>query len=148
MENDGRDASADLDAIAQARAAVLRRTRTPGWYFVTLSMIISAFVLAGGLGIDEWWGIPVMALVVLGCGIIIGALRHASGAWTAPANWPADTTVPAVVIAVIAAVAPAVLHFSGAPWWAAVVLAVVLGPAAGVVTAVIARRWEAARVAP
>jgi len=145
MENDGR-AATDLDAIAEARAAIVRRSRTPGWYFWFVGVLVALFVLTIGLGTGSWWYLPAIAVVLVAEGIIIGAHRRVTGASVPVRAWPAWLGIWSAILAAAPVLTAVALHFLGAPAWSIVVLAIVGGIVAGVGSVMLNRRWEASRI--
>ena len=147
METDDAFA-ADLDTIASARAAIVRRSRTPRWYFVLVGLLIALLVLTIGLGMGTWWYLPAILTVVVAEGAVIGAHRRVTGTSVPGSAWPAWVWAWSLGLAAVPVLAAVALNSSGAPAWTIVLLAVVGGLSAGFGSAILNRRWEASRVAP
>ena len=64
METEDRSFADDLDTIASARAAIVRRSSTPTWYYPLVGVLIALLVLTIGLGIGTWWYLPAILTVL------------------------------------------------------------------------------------
>ncbi|WP_243074361.1 hypothetical protein [Microbacterium sp. SS28] len=147
MENDRR-VEDDLAAIAEARAAIVERSRTPRWYFAIVGVLVTLLALTVGFGTGTWWYLPAMLVVIVGEGIVIGSHRAVTGTSVPGSAWPAWLWVWAMVFAAVPVLAAAALHFTEAPGWTIVLVAASGGIAAGTGSAILNRRWEASRLTP
>src|SRR5665648_1128302 len=77
MEN---EAEEQLALIAETRARLADRLVTPWWYHLSLGALMGVLVLAIGLGIGNGWFAVVVAVVVFGEGVLVGAYRRTMGA--------------------------------------------------------------------
>ena len=145
MENDRTDPRSELADLAGARAKILRRTRTPGWYLVVLGALMAMLVFTVGEGIGTWWYLPAIAAVIIGVGVIIGALRRVSGVWARLDHLPAWVGIWSLVLAFAPVITAVVLHYAGAQLWAIALLAVASGVVVGVGTRMLEVRWVAQR---
>jgi len=148
MENEDSSFVGDLDAIASARSAIVRRSRTPRWYFLLVGVLVALLVLTIGLGTGTWWYLPAMLVVLVAEGAVIGAHRRVTGTSVPASAWPAWLWAWAAVLAAVPVLAAVALHFSGRPAWTIVLVAAVGGLSAAFGSVVLNRRWEASRVAP
>src|SRR6187431_339884 len=89
METEDHSFADDLDTIASARAAIVRRSGTPTWYFPLVGALVAALVLTIGLGMGTWWYLPAIVIVVVAEGAVIGAHRRATGTSVPASTWPA-----------------------------------------------------------
>ena len=89
METDDHSFESDLDAITSARAAIVQRSRTPRWYFAVVGVLIALLVLTIGLGMGTWWYLPVILIVLVAEGVVIGVHRHTTGTSVPGSAWPA-----------------------------------------------------------
>ena len=147
MESDDRSFVSDLDTIASARAAIVRRSRTPRWYFALVGVLVALLVLTVGLGTGTWWFLPAMLVVLVAEVAVIAAHRHATGTSVPASTWPAWLWAGAAGLTGVPVLAAVALHFTEGPAWTIVLVAAVGGFAAGFGSAVLNRRWEASRVA-
>src|SRR5450830_505522 len=76
------DAERQLALIADTRARAADRLVTPWWYHVALGVLMGTLVLAVGLGFGTWWYVVVVALVLVGEGVVVGAYRRVMRVWT------------------------------------------------------------------
>ena len=148
METDDRSFADDLDAIASARAAIVERSRTPGWYYPLVGVLIALLVLTIGLGMGTSWYLPAILIVIVAEGALIAAHRRATGTYVPGSAWPAWVWAWSASLAAVPVFTAVALHFSGAAAWTIVLVAVVGGLSAGFGSAMLNRRWEASRVAP
>ena len=148
METDDRSFAEDLGAIASARAAIVERSRTPGWYYPLVGVLIALLVVTIGLGMGTSWYLPAILIVIAAEGALIAAHRRATGTHVPGSAWPAWVWAWAAGLAAVPVLAAVGLHFSGAAEWTIVLVAVVGGLSAGFGSAMLNRRWEASRVAP
>ena len=148
METDDHSFADDLDTIASARAAIVRRSSTPTWYFPLVGVLIAVLVLTIGLGMGTWWYLPAILIVVVAEGVVIGAHRRATGTSVPAFTWPAWLWAWSLGLAAVPVLAAVALNSSGAPAWTIVLVAVAGGLSAGFGSAILNRRWEASRVAP
>ncbi|UYK41069.1 hypothetical protein [Microbacterium terricola] len=148
MENESTHPAGELDAIAEARAAIVRRSRTPRWYFAVVGVLIALLVLTIGLGMGTWWYLPAIFAVLVIEGVVIAAHRRVTGTSVPGSAWPVWVWVGAAILAVLPVLTGVALRMGGAPDWTIVAVAVVGGLTAGFGAAVMNRRWEATRVTP
>ena len=148
METEDNSFADDLDTIASARAAIVRRSGTPTWYFPLVGVLIAVLVLTIGLGMGTWWYLPAIVVVVVAEGVVIGVHRRATGTSVPGRAWPAWLWAWSLGLAAVPVLAAVALNSNGAPAWTIVLVAVAGGLSAGFGSAVLNRRWEASRVAP
>lgn len=148
METDGNPSAGDLGAIAEARAAIVHRIRTPRWYFWLVGALVALLSLIVGLGTGTWWFLPAMIGVLAAEVAVIGAHRRVTGTSVPGRAWPAWLWAWAAVLAALPILAAATLHFSERPSWTVLLVALAGGVAAGLGSAFLNRRWEASRVSP
>ena len=148
METEDHSFADDLDTIASARAAIVRRSSTPAWYFPLVGVLITVLVLTIGLGMGTSWYLPAILIVLVAEGAVIGAHRRATGTSVPPFTWPAWLWAWSMGLAAAPVLAAVALNSSGAPAWTIVLVAVAGGLSAGFGSALLNRRWEASRVAP
>ncbi|MEV4774123.1 hypothetical protein [Microbacterium sp. LWH12-1.2] len=148
METEGHPSAGDLGSIAEARASIVRRIRTPRWYFWLVGALVALLVLIVGLGTGTWWFLPAI-LGVLGADLaVIGAHRRVTGTSVPGRAWPAWLWAWAAVLAALPVLAAAALHLAERPSWTILLTALAGGIAAGLGSAILNRRWEASRVTP
>ena len=148
METEDHSFADDLDTIASARAAIVRRSSTPTWYFPLVGVLIAVLVLTIGLGMGTWWYLPAIVIVLVAEGVVIGAHRRVTGTSVPAFTWPAWLWAWSLGLAAVPVLAAVALNSTGAPAWTIVLVAVAGGLSAGFGSAILNRRWEASRVAP
>ena len=134
MEN---EAAEQLALIAETRARLADRLVTPWWYHLSLGALMGVLVLAIGLGIGNGWFAVVVAVVVVGEGVLVGAYRRTMGVWTATWDgFPRSTVWVAFGVALVLFVASAAVRL-----WTAVVWPIWVLAAVAVVGFVALGRW-------
>jgi cation transport ATPase len=123
MEN---EAEEQLALIADTRARLAARLTTPWWYHLSLAALMGVLVLAIGFGVGTGWFGLVVAVVVVGEGVLIGAYRSTMGVWTATWDgFPSSTVWVAFGVALALFAASAAVHLWTAVVWPIWVLAAV-----------------------
>ena len=148
MENEEEPSAGELGAIAQAREAIVRRSRTPRWYFWLVGLLVVLLVFIVGLGTGTWWYLPAVVGLLLAEVIVISAHRRVTGTSVPISAWPAWLWAWAAVLVAVPVLVAGALHFAGRPSWTIVLVALLGGFAAGCGSALLNRRWEASRAAP
>lgn len=115
MEN---EADEQLALIADTRARLADRLVTPWWYHLSLGALMGVLVLAIGLGIGNGWFAVVVAVVVVGEGVLVGAYRRTMGVWTETWDgFPRWTVWVAFGVALVLFVASAAVRLWTALVW-------------------------------
>lgn len=134
MEN---EAEEQLALIAETRARLADRLVTPWWYHLSLGALMGVLVLAIGLGIGNGWFAVVVAVVVVGEGVLVGAYRRTMGVWTETWDgFPRWTAWVAFGVALVLFGASAAVHL-----WTALVWPVWVIAAVTAVAFVVLGRW-------
>jgi len=120
------EAEEQLALIAETRARLADRLVTPWWYHLSLGALMGVLVLAIGLGIGDGWFAVVVAVVVVGEGVLAGAYRRTMGVWTATWDgFPRSTVWVAFGVALVLFPASAAVRLWTAVVWPIWVLAAI-----------------------
>lgn len=140
MESNSPSPQEQLDLLAASQRSLHERAATPGWYYPALGSLMAGYVVALGLVHDTWQQLVVVALLLVGLGVIVRSYRRRTGIWASSLSMPGRRFMAALVALYLGGVLTAYAVRGGMlPTWT-------LAPAAAIVlggTLLLGPRWEA-----
>ena len=113
MEN---EATADLAAVAQARAALADRLITPWWYHPALGLLLAGYVLGVSLGTTTTVRLATSALLLASSVVLMRTYRRLTGVWVS--GFDADGNARRYAIALGAIIGTTTFGGWAAAYWA------------------------------
>ncbi len=140
MESNSPSPQEQLDLLAASQRSLHERAATPGWYYPALGSLMAGYVVALGLVRTNWQQLVVVALLLVGLGVIVRSYRRRTGIWASSLSMPGRHFMAALVVLYLGGVltAYAVRGDLVATWVLAPAAAIVLGG-----TLALGPRWEA-----